>query len=162
MNKITRQLVLEAEKSVGLREVGKNGGPEVTEWLRRVSAGPGNPYCCAFAWCKLDDACHALGIANPLKPTASVHRLFDRAKLLGAWTPTPGPGFIFGISHGVNAAGSRIGHCGIVVEIQDRLLTIEANTDPSGSREGDGVWLRYRKESEPTLGYIDPALLFPR
>jgi hypothetical protein len=160
MNQLTDQIVFEAHKHIGVKEVGHNDGPEVAGWLARVFRKPGNAWCAAWAWCMLDDACTALGLVNPMPPTAGVHLLIERAKLQGAWSDEPGPGFIFAIDHGRDKHGNRIGHCGIVLDVGDgTLATIEANTNEAGSREGDCVAVKTRKLVEVTLGYLDPGRL---
>ena len=160
MNLLTQQVVIEAHKWIGVKEVGRNDGPEVREWLRRVYRQPGAPWCAAFAWCMLDDACASLGLTNPMPATAGVHLLVQRARLQGAWTSDPGPGFIFAIDHGKDKAGNRLGHCGIVLEVgEGTLATIEGNTNEAGGREGDCVAAKTRKQAEVTLGYLDPGRL---
>lgn len=160
MNRLTRQIVVEARKHVGVREQGRNDGPEIRTWLARVFRRPGTPWCAAFAWCMLDDACDALDIRNPMPATAGVYLLMVRARALRAWTRDFGIGFIFGIDHGKDRHGNRLGHCGIVVGNRGELLfTIEGNTNPAGSHEGDGIYERTRTVSECTLGFLDPGKL---
>ena len=160
MNQLTQQVIIEAHKWTGVKEVGHNSGPHIDEWLRRVHCAPGAPWCAAFAWSMLEDACEALGLTNPLLPTAGVFTLIARAKAAGAWTTEAGPGYIFGIDHGVGTDGQHLGHCGIVCEVGPlHLVTIEGNTNEAGSREGNAVVLKTRRIDEPTLGYLDPGLL---
>jgi hypothetical protein len=161
MNRLTRQICVEASTWMGIEEVGENDGPEVRTWLARVYRKPGNPWCAAFAWCMLDDACAALGLVNPFPPTAGVHLLVARAKVAGAWTNESGAGHIFAIDH-TQPGGHRLGHCGIVVEVPDdkNILTIEGNGNEAGSREGRFVLSKLRPQDSITLGYLDPSLLF--
>lgn len=158
---INSQIIEEAQKWLNVREQGKNDGPEIREWLKRVNRQPGNAWCAAFAWCMLDDACKALKIENKFPPIAGAWLMLNQAKKMGAWTDIPGQGFIFGIDHGTNQAGARIGHVGIVTSVtegkESEIQTCEGNTNPAGSREGDGVYARTRKKSEITLGYFDPG-----
>lgn len=161
MNILTRQIIVEAEKHIGVREVGHNDGPEVSAWLARVNRQPGAPWCAAFAWCMLDDACRALGLTNPLKPVAGVHLLLRMAREQRAWTDDPGPGYIFGIDHGVDKlTNMRLGHCGIVVEVTPSgLTTVEGNTNEAGGREGNCVAIKTRKLWACSLGFLDPGRL---
>jgi hypothetical protein len=155
---VNSQIVFEAEQWLNVREQGHNDGPEVREWLKRVNRAPGNAWCAAFAWCMLDDACKSLKIDNKFPPIAGAWLMLNQAKKMKAWTDIPGQGFIFGIDHGLNAAGARIGHVGIVTEVfDDHVSSIEGNTSQAGSREGDGVYAKTRKLSEITLGYFDPG-----
>ena len=160
MNLLTQQIIAEAHKWIGVKETAWNSGPEIDKWLARVHCKPGAPWCVAFAWCMLDDACHTLNLTNPLRPVAGVFSLMDMAKASKAWSAEPGPGFIFGIDHGLDAQGHHIGHCGIVCEVaQLHLVTLEGNTNEVGSREGNAVALKTRRIAEATLGYLDPGLL---
>ena len=155
MNRLTQQLIIEAHKHIGICETSYNSGPEIDEWLRRVHSEPGKSWCMALAWCKLDDAIKALGMTNPMPPTASVHRFFQMAHQFHAWWSEPGPGYIFGIDH-----GNGKGHAGIVLDVAgDDLATYEGNTNKAGEREGKWALVRNRKASECTLGYLDPGLL---
>ena len=161
MNAITRQIIIEARKYVGVKETqGPNRGPEINEWLYRAGSVPGQPWCAAFVSCMLDDACTALRIPAPIRLRAGVHMLIRECGK--ARTLDPGAGFIFGIDHGTGPGGTKRGHCGIVVEIDPdgkHMTTIEGNTDASGSREGQGVYYRQRRISEATLGFVDVGLL---
>ena len=160
MNLLTQQIIVEAQKHVGVKEVAWNSGPEIDAWLARVRSKPGAPWCAAFAWCMLDDACAALALVNPLHPTAGVFTLFGAAKDQHVATATPGPGFIFGIDHGLDSNGHHLGHCGIVCEVAPlHLVTVEGNTNEAGSREGNCVALKTRRIAECTLGYLDVSLL---
>jgi len=162
MSPLQQQIVLEARQSVGVLEVGHNDGPEVREWLRRVGRRPGNPWCAAFAWCKLDDACSALGLSNPVPETAGVHLLATRARARGALVYSPGVGFLCFHDSGHSAEGAHLGHCGVVVEVGDdgRVRTVEGNTNEAGSREGDCVAEKWRRADYWGLGYLDPTRLF--
>jgi hypothetical protein len=155
MNRLTHQVIEEAHRHIGVREVTRNSGPEIDGWLRRVGQKPGAPWCAAFAWCILDDAIKALGCTNHLPPSASVHKLFERAHQHRAWCDEPGPGYVFGIDH-----GRGLGHCGIVLDVDEtHLATIEGNTNEAGSREGNAVVVKSRNALECTLGYLDPSML---
>lgn len=161
MNLLTRQIIIEARKHIGVRETARNSGPEIDQWLRRVKRPPGLPWCAAFAWCMLDDACRALGLPNPMEPTAGGNLLMIRARAHHAWTNEPGPGYIFGIDHGHNAEGAHLSHVGFVAEIREDggLATIEGNTNSAGSREGNCVAEHVRPAAGMTLGYLDPGRL---
>ena len=52
--------------------------------------------------------------------------------------------------------GHGLGHVGFVVELDptDMLVTCEGNTNPGGSREGDGVYRRTRRREEINRGYL--------
>lgn len=159
MNRLTKQIVDEARKWIGTKEIGYNDGPEVRAWLKRVNRREGAPWCAAFAWCMLDDACAALGVRNPIEPVAGVHLFRQLGKEHRAWTVEPGAGYVFFIDHGIKD-GRKLGHCGIVVDVGPKsLVTIEGNTNEAGSREGNAVAVKTRRIGEISLGYLDPGKL---
>lgn len=153
---IYSQICIEARKYEGVKETSKNRSPQIDKWLIRVKKRPGRPWCIAYAWCMVDDACTELKIKNPLPPVAGAHYLIQIAKQRKLFSDKPGVGFLFCIDHGVDKQGNKLGHGGIVLEVhKDWLLTIEGNTSGDGYREGNQVAIRKRKLSEITLGYVD-------
>lgn len=160
MSTLTQQIVAEARKYLGVHETGHNSGPQIDVWLQRVRRNPGDAWCVAFAWCMLDDACRAVGLANRMPPVAGGYLLLRMAKDLRAWTDKPRPGLLFGIDHGRNAAGNHLSHVGIVTDVSGGVVqTIEGNTNAEGSREGNCVAARTRHSEVITLGYLDPDAL---
>ena len=156
MNRLTREIVVQARKWIGHEETARNYSPQICVWLRNVSVLHPSPWCAAFAWGMLEDACREFGLRNPVRPTASSHKLLAEANRLSARAADPGPGYIFGIDHG----GGK-GHCGIVVEVDgDTICTIEGNTKSEGAREGNCVAAHVRKIADCSLGFLDPGKLF--
>jgi hypothetical protein len=139
-----------AGSQVGVREVGRNAGPEVEVYLRSVGLGAGYPWCAAFVhWC-FDQGSAALALDNPCPRTAGALRLYEGCPL--AWKlDEPGSADVFVIDH-----GHGLGHVGFVESVNDdgAFVTIEGNTSGQGSREGDGVYRRARHRSEITRGYL--------
>lgn len=136
---------------VGTREAGgQNRGP-VEKYIRWLGLPPGSPYCLAFAlWC-YNEAAKTAGLAMPLPRIAAVVRFWQAAP---PWMRSAEPllGAIF--CHR-DAANPAHGHAGIVVGIGDtEIKTIEGNTNPAGSREGDGIYERTRPRSYVNLGYV--------
>jgi len=151
MNILTQTALDIARGFVGVQEVGGNNrGPEVEAWLHRVGLAPGNAWCMAFAWCCVDDAFRKLELPNPIRPCASVvrmwHALPDNCKLT---EPAPGA---WAFHH--DSANPNLGH----VEFIDALdplgkgtYTVGGNTNSEGSRTGGGVY-RHTPSLRP-LGY---------
>jgi hypothetical protein len=165
-NLLRAQMVVEASANLGTKETSRNSGQQIDAWLRRVHRQPGAPWCVAFAWCMLDDACDRRGLHNPLQPVAGGHLLMRMAKDHRAWDDVPVAGSIFGINHGVDDMGNHLSHVGIVVGVEHRkdgthVHTIEGNTNAAGGREGNCVAEKERPAYTLTLGYLDPAKLFP-
>lgn len=158
--------VVEAARSqLGVREVGRNRGPAVDEYVRAVGLDPSgrHPWCMAFVyWCHAKAAAE-LGGTTSCPRTAGAVKSWQLARkrrvltflpehvLYGAIELRPGDQFVR-VRHGhpedvapALAGRLRRGHTGIVVKVgsSGQVQTIEGNTNAAGSREGDGV---YEKE----------------
>jgi hypothetical protein len=129
-----------AEKQLGVREQGgHNAGTQVEAYLRYVGLGKGHPWCAAFvSWV------HAqAGFAQPRSGWSP--SLFPTARRI----PTAKPAALLGIYVG---SLKRIAHVGLVTGVrQDWVESIEGNTNPAGSREGDGVYRRLRHRRAVSL-----------
>ena len=127
-----------AASQVGVRETGRNRGPEIDGYLRSIGLEPGQPWCAAFvAWCLMRS-----GVARDRLPaSAGAVRAWVRwAEATDRIEAKPGRGWLF---WWLNADGW--GHIGFVAGgIPGLFRTIEGNTDDAGTREGDGVRRRYR------------------
>ncbi len=122
-----------AAKEVGVRELtGHNDGRRIEEYLTCVGLKKGDPYCAAYV-----SFIYKLA-GYPVPRTGWSPDLFPAKRRV----KTAFPADVFGIY--IQALG-RIGHCGIVEKIRhDQVYTLEANTNGSGGREGDGVYRRIR------------------
>ena len=122
-----------AAAELGVREAtGRNDGPRVKAYLAAVGLKTGAPWCAAFvSWAFLQS-----GLKQP--KTAWSPDLFPAARLI----KTPAPGLVFGIYF---PELKRIAHCGFVAQVKgDWVSTLEGNTSLAGSREGDGVYRKWR------------------
>lgn len=135
MKEITCRLkiVSLAECELGVRErSGKNDGKRVEAYLSLVNLHRGDPYCAAFVSFIFAEE----GFAKPRSGWSP--DLFPVSKV----TKDALPGNVIGIYF---PELKRIAHVGIVERLHhDWCLTIEANTNVSGSREGQGVYRRLR------------------
>lgn len=155
-----------AAAEVGVMEVppGSNRGPRVDEYLESVGLDPSEdsyPWCAAFVYWSFQKASSQLGDENPCVRTAGVLDHWNKAGQAGATRLSPKaviddfsllkPGLIFVID-----TGGGKGHMGIVEDFRDdRLITIEGNTNLPGDREGVGVFRRTsRKLSDINKGFI--------
>jgi hypothetical protein len=145
-----RALLLAAQECdrFRVREVGRNDGPRVREYLRSAGITAPAPWCAAFVtWC-LTQA----GVAHDQMPkgpaSACNWRAWADRRGVAHRDPTQavrGDLFVW-----CNHPKSWTGHIGFVVRTR-RILglwvidTIEGNTDGSGSRDGDGVYRRVRR-----------------
>lgn len=153
-----------ASSQKGQREIGKNGGPFVEKVLRSVGLGRGYAWCAAFVyWCYTRAGAKPHHLPNKWKAAAVRHWVAwaeEQHRLRGAnEKPLRGDLFFW-----LNANGT--GHIGLVAEVgvnkyDDMQLyrTIEGNTNAKGSREGDGVYEKYRTreflQSRHRFGFID-------
>lgn len=152
MNALTERALDIAASQVGVREVGRNRGPRVEEYLASVGLPPGNSWCAAFVhWC-FQRAADELMLPPPLPKTGGVHKLWRRIDV-GFKVPRPTVGSLF-----FHDSGGGLGHVGFVAGVRgDEIDTIEGNTDDGGSREGDGVMRRVRRRHYVNLGFVDLA-----
>lgn len=138
-----------AATQVGVREHGRNRGPEVDSYSRDIGHDPtkADPWCAIFVSAMVKRAADALGVPVPLHLTAGVFTL-DEQTPASMHRKTPVAGSIF-----IKNAHE---HTGFVVGVREdgTLDTVEGNTNGGGSSEGDGVYQRTRHQSE-IMGYLD-------
>lgn len=130
----TAQKVLEvANSQTNVRELtGCNDGKAVEAYLHYTGNRKGEPWCASFvSW--------VFGQAGRTAPrTAWSPDLFPKSKLV----ERPRLANVFGI-YFLNL--KRIAHCGIVIgQTGEWIVTVEGNTNLNGSRDGDGVYRKYR------------------
>lgn len=162
---ITREMIADKIVSIiqkhvdeRLRETnGKNRSPDIDNFNARVGAPKGTPYCASGGWCAIDDACEALGLKNPLKPTAASQD-FRRSSYIPAKYLRPANDLAKKGDVGVLQVpgDSSHGHHTTVSEDQKKhplYESVEYNTDAkSGDRDGDGAY-------EMTRSTIDKSSL---
>ena len=154
---LARKVCETAAGYIGVRELAKNRGPEIDAWLLRVGLDPTKgayPWCAAFAWCMLDDACQEMEIQTPIRSSARVLTMWQRVpSRLVSLMPRVGSIFF----HATDPKDmSSTGHCGIVTSVAgDHWVGIEGNTNGEGSREGDQVARQIRRFSYCNLGFAD-------
>lgn len=128
-----RLIVATAAKETGVRErSGNNDGVQVEEYLKTVNLSRGNPYCAAFvSW--VFAKC-----GYPKPRTGWSPNLFVSSRLARSALP----GNVIGIYF---PEKKRIAHVGLVDHrMGNWIITVEANSNVSGSREGDGVYKKMR------------------
>jgi len=139
-----------AAAEVGVREHGRNRGPEIDAYNREIGHDPAkaDPWCAIFVSAMVRRACVALGIQVPIRLTAGVFTLDEQAPATMRRS-NPAAGAIFILN------GHK--HTGFVTAVNTETHdceTIEGNTNPGGSAEGDGVYARTRRRDE-LLCFID-------
>jgi len=126
---------------IGVRELtGHNDGIMVEKYLSSVGLDKGYPWCAAFVkWCFVQ-----AGVKTEINGMASSVNNPDRwVYHKGKFISEPRPGDAFTLYF--NSLG-RIGHTGFYDGRQNASIykTVEGNTNNAGSREGDGVYRKYR------------------
>lgn len=126
---------------IGVREAtGKNDGVQVEKYLKSVNLGKGYAWCAAFVkWC-FDQA----GIKTTITAwSPSAHNSKNVIYYKSKFYKEPQSGDVFTIYY---PSLKRIGHTGFYhKKINDKIYsTVEGNTNSAGSREGDGVYMKYR------------------
>jgi len=145
-----------AAAEVGVREHGRNRGPEIDAYNREIGHDPEkrDPWCAIFVSAMVRRACVALGVQVPIRLTAGCYTLDEQAPSTMR-TSVPKAGCIFLLGHYEN--GRKIlKHTGFVEDVGDGgvITTIEGNTDPGGGADGDGVYRRTRMRRE-LVTFID-------
>jgi hypothetical protein len=149
MAKLPSKIVALSRAEVGTREVGNtNCGIRVNEYKSATKLPPKEswPWCAAFVdWCIMQAMTTGGPYTFERPTTAGAWALEDWAmnQDQSTWTRRdpgddlePGDIVIF-----------KFSHCGFAVDYpKDGYVgTIEGNTDASGSRDGGGVWTKFRK-----------------
>lgn len=148
--RVFAQRVLDlAAREIGVREHGRNRGPEIDSYCREIGHDPvkADPWCATFVSAMVKRAALALDVPVPIHLTAGCFTLDEQAPSTMR-TGRPVAGCIFLLN------GHK--HTGFIET--DRgdgtFQTIEGNTNPGGSVDGDGVYRRTRSRGE-LLCFID-------
>jgi hypothetical protein len=118
---------------------GSNSGEYVDIYLASVGLPPGNSWCCAFLYYRLQQAALELKQTSPMPKTGYVEALFMWAEAKGNRVynnPEPGFAFVEWI-----ASEERYGHTGLVLSCDAScFVSVEGNAaDTLGSSDGEGV-----------------------
>lgn len=126
---------------LGVREAtSHNDGKAVEGYLHSVGLGKGYAWCAAFVrWCY--DSAHITTTINGA--AASAHRKTNLVWFNHQLIKEPQPGDAFTLWY---PSLNRIGHTGFYHQRINPSIyqSVEGNTNEAGSREGDGVYKKYR------------------
>jgi len=155
-----------ARKYIGVKEYGKNSGfslPDPScmgfeQGMRNMGWRPGMPWCAFF----IKFCVHEVyGSKYSLHMNGGVDLTWKNLAKNPLFTTTQNSykegDLVFW------DAGEGRGHCGIVLSNSPSpLSTIEGNTNKTGSREGDGVWVKSRSINGTSkwklLGFARPVV----
>ena len=154
--KLPDAIVAIATREIGVEEIdASNCGPRVNEYKAATNLPPAEPWpwCAAFVcWC-VQKAMAVTGTKETFafkKPTTA------GAWALEAWSlrqdrttatkKRPGRDILPG-----DIIVFTFSHCGIAISVPDEtghFETVEGNTDTAGSREGGGVFRKWRRTTQ--------------
>lgn len=128
-----QQLLAIAGKEIGVREkTGHNDGARVVEYLTSVKLKQGDPWCAAYVswvYAKAGFSGPRSGWSPALFPASRLTKIILPADILGVYFESY----------------KRIAHVGLVERLDgDYCVSLEGNTNPGGSRDGEGVYRRRR------------------
>jgi hypothetical protein len=132
---------------IGIRELtGHNDGDRVEEYLKSCGRKKGDAWCAAFVTWTFKQA-GIIAVVSGWSPSwfPSGNTIYIRG---AKSNKTPGTADVFGIWF---QNLGRVAHVGFIDEWQDSksyTITVEGNTNDSGSREGDGVYRKRRLKSQ--------------
>ena len=142
----------------GVRQITKDHGPQIAQFLASVELPEGYPWCAAFVhFCVVTAGADPAKLA-PARQCAGVIGWRNWAKAGGRISDTPLRGWLFYWLNGDE------GHIGFIRKVTGEpgaliLSTIEGNTNDNGSRIGDGVYIKERPVSSFDVnqehGFID-------
>ena len=143
---IRDSLVRQIESEIGVRELtGNNDGERVQDYLKSSGLSGNYPWCAAFIyWNYL-----RVGVTLDLKYPAYVPSYFTQESIIyrrgKGFEKDPLPGDLIGIYF---KSKKRLAHIGFYYSENGKYyITIEGNTNKKGSREGDGVYKKYRPKA---------------
>lgn len=134
------------QSQIGVREAtGRNDGVQVESYLRTTNLKKGHAWCAAFVnWCFINNQV-------PTNNSAWAPAWFPKSKTVYTQgVPlkyVPQPGDVFGLYY---PNLKRIGHVGFINKwgTGSSIETVEGNTNGYGSREGNGVYVKWRMKSQ--------------
>jgi hypothetical protein len=143
-NALGLQAVKDGLANLGVKEdpPGSNSGKYVNIYLASVGLPPGNPWCAAFVFFRVQQAAKELGISALWPKTGLVQAVYDWAKSHKLVSDTPAAGMVF-----VEWFPSlnRYAHTGLIAEVQgNKFRTVEGNSNSNGSRDGEEVASNWR------------------
>lgn len=150
--KLSEKLPVIAAGEVGVTEVdGTNSGERVCQYQATTSlGGTGWPWCAAFVCWVVKEAMKTGGPYTFQRPTTAAAFGFEAWSLAqddSTHTKKPARGDI----QGGDIVIFKFSHIGIATSAPDKdgdFKSIEGNTDKEGSREGGGVFRKWRNISQ--------------
>lgn len=134
------------QSQLGVREATNNNDGEPEKYLKSVGFGKGAAWCGAFVHWTLYQC-----IGDEIYQFLPTNKAFawtpNYVKDVSRFTDNPKPGDLITIYF---SSKGRVAHVGFVDAYPEgnQVVTIEGNTNQAGSREGDGVYRKYRLKKQ--------------
>lgn len=131
---LQRQALVEtADHELGVRELtGNNDGERVEAYLAAIGLKKGQPWCAAYiswVYAQMGYGKPRSGWCPDLFPSSRLARSALPGNILGIYFPEY----------------KRIAHVGLIVQQKGSwIISVEGNTNVTGSRDGDGVYKKIR------------------
>jgi hypothetical protein len=148
-------------ESIGVREQGVNSGVEVDAYLSSVNFSSGYAWCGAYVAYKYASCLPTSSLETfmPIRnwaytpnyltshPESVIWKSWTKDKYTYSKHRRPQSGDLLLL---YNSRLGRVAHVGIIDYWSpgNRLVSIEGNTNDAGSREGDGVYVKYRDKRQ--------------
>jgi hypothetical protein len=159
-SELARKTAEVANRDVGIREdpPNSNRGPTIAEYHRTVGLAPGDPYCIAAICTWIKRAAMELTVTFRVVFSGSTMSFWKRNVGMRIEPRDLTPDDLPCVGLLVHDDGVH-GHAYLAIGLDEQtghIQTIEANTNPAGSREGGGVYaLNIRKLKDPRLlGFV--------
>lgn len=149
-----------AVSQIGVMEdpPGSNKGQKVEEYQASAGIPAGTFWCAAFLYWCFQKASENLSRKNPVLRTGHcmTHWNNTKGKKIAAADAVNKPSLVKpGHLFIINTGGTH-GHTGIIEKVEGGFIhTIEGNTDPTGGRNGIGVFKNTRKLAKINRGFIE-------
>jgi len=152
MSKLSDLALVIARQELGVKEETPNWGKDIKKYLNSVNINFPASWCAAFVYWCYNEAATKLAIKNPLTKTGGVIRHYNEStglRLKDKKTTIPGDIFILNF-------GKGLGHTGIIESVDlpnNKVITIEGNSNNNGSREGIEV-VRHERQIDKIYGIL--------
>lgn len=118
---------------------GRNDGPDIREWLRRIGLAPGNEWCAATVYAGCYDVSRALKVVNPCPRTGGALKLWKLSDVV-CRVVTPKRGDVGVLDHGKGKGHVIVCTAPLVEDVG--LTWASGNTNADGSRTGDSLLVK--------------------
>jgi hypothetical protein len=141
-----------AQRMVGVHEVGNNRGKQVEEFLHSVNRNPGDSWCAAFQYWTFQQVEQTI-CKIPIAKTGLCYAIYIDAKGRGKRVRlNPQPGDLIIWRH----HGKTSGHIGKIIRVHNGwYTTIEGNTSAKKGSQDNGDMVAYKERNGNNIGDME-------